>query len=100
MPLPALSSNAMAESAQLREMNELFASLSAPPCYDDWFSSEEKIVPMLKAAGFSEVCVLPFWGCSYFRKLPLVRSVDAAFTDLARRRWRAVSSFACVVAVK
>jgi SAM-dependent methyltransferase len=72
-----------------------------PAYYDYCFSSEEKIVPMLKAAGFSDVCVLPFWGYSYFWKFPVVRRVDATFTNLARERgWRAVSSFAYVVAIK
>jgi SAM-dependent methyltransferase len=72
-----------------------------PAYYNYCFSSEEKILPMLKDAGFSGACVLPFWGYSYFSKFPGVRELDAAFADLARRRgWRAVSSFAYVVAVK
>ncbi|MGJ0506359.1 MAG: class I SAM-dependent methyltransferase [Methylocystis sp.] len=72
-----------------------------PAYYDCCFSSEEKIVPLLKRAGFSDIVVLPFWGYGYFQKFPLVRRIDAAFTKLARARgWRAVSSFAYVIAVK
>lgn len=72
-----------------------------PAYYDYCFSSEEKLAPMLKQAGFSEVAVLPFWGYSYFKKFPGLRQIDDAFTKVARRRgWRAVSSFAYVVAVK
>jgi SAM-dependent methyltransferase len=72
-----------------------------PAHYDYCFSDEAKIVPMLKAAGFSDVVVLPFWGYSYFWKFPGIKQIDAAFTRLAQKReWRAVSSFAYVIATK
>ncbi len=72
-----------------------------PAYYDYCFSEEEKIVPMLKRAGFSDVVVLPFWGYSYFWKFPGIKQLDAAFTRVAReRKWRAVSSFAYVIAMK
>lgn len=72
-----------------------------PAYYDHCFSAEEKIVPMLARAGFSDVVVLPFWGYSYFWKFPGVRRLDAAFTRVAREReWRAVSSFAYVIATR
>ena len=72
-----------------------------PAYYDYCFSEEDKIVPMLKRAGFSDVVVLPFWGYSYFWKFPGVKQIDAAFTKIAReRQWRAVSSFAYVIATK
>lgn len=72
-----------------------------PAFYDYCFSDEEKIIPMLTRAGFSDVVVLPFWGYSYFWKFPGIKQVDAAFTKIAReRQWRAVSSFAYVIAIK
>ncbi|WP_442754869.1 class I SAM-dependent methyltransferase [Methylocystis sp. JAN1] len=72
-----------------------------PAYYDYCFSAEEKLVPMLTRAGFSDVVTLPFWGYSYFWKFPGIRRIDAAFTKLARaRQWRAVSSFAYVIATK
>lgn len=72
-----------------------------PALYDYCFSVEEKIAPMLKRAGFSEIAVLPFWGYAYFRKFPGISQIDAAFTKLAmQRRWRSVSSFAYVIAKK
>ena len=56
---------------------------------------------MLKAAGFSDAMVLPFWGYGYFDKFPGLKQLDAAFTRLAQARgWRAVSSFAYVIATK
>ena len=72
-----------------------------PAHYNFCFSEDTKITPMLKAAGFSAVHILPFWGYSYFWRFPGIKQLDAAFTKMARGRdWRAVSSFAYVIAVK
>jgi SAM-dependent methyltransferase len=72
-----------------------------PAFYRYCFSEENKIVPMLKRAGFREVVVLPFWGYSYFWKFPGIKQIDAAFTKFAtEREWRLVSSFAYVIAKK
>ena len=72
-----------------------------PAYYDYCFSDERKIVPMLQAAGFSDVLVLPFWGYSYFWKFPGIKQIDAAFNRIAQKHgWRAVSSFAYVIATK
>lgn len=72
-----------------------------PAYYNYCFSEERKIIPMLKAAGFSDAIVLPFWGYSYFWKFPGIKQLDAAFTRLAQaREWRSVSSFAYIIATK
>lgn len=72
-----------------------------PALYDYCYSIEDRIAPMLKRAGFSQIVVLPFWGYAYFRKFPGISQIDDAFTRLAmRRQWRAVSSFAYVIARK
>lgn len=72
-----------------------------PAYYDYCFSEDSKIVPMLKRAGFSDVAIFPFWGYSYFWKFPGIKQIDAAFTNIAReRQWRAVSSFAYVIATR
>jgi hypothetical protein len=72
-----------------------------PAHYDYCYSGESKIVPMLKRAGFSDVAIFPFWGHGYFRKFPGIKQIDAAFTNIAReRQWRAVSSYAYVIATK
>ena len=63
--------------------------------------SEAVIVPLLKEIGFREIVVLPFYGYSYFHKLPGLRQIDDAFTRLARSRdWRTFTSFAFVIARK
>lgn len=72
-----------------------------PAHYDYCFSEEDKIVPMLQSAGFSDITVLPFWGYSYFVKFPVLKQIDAAFTRFAQERdWRTVSSFAYVIVRK
>ena len=72
-----------------------------PAHYNYCRGSETAIVPLLRDIGFSEVVVLPFYGYSYFHKLPGLRQVDAAFTRLARARdWRTFTSFAFVIARK
>lgn len=59
------------------------------------------LAPLLSDIGFAEVTVLPFWGYSYFWKIPGLKQLDTAFTALARKRnWTAVSSFAYVIARK
>jgi hypothetical protein len=72
-----------------------------PAHYNYCFSEEDKIVPMLQSAGFLDITVLPFWGYSYFVKFPVLKQIDAAFTQLAQKRdWRTVSSFAYVIVRK
>lgn len=72
-----------------------------PAFYDHCYSRESKMVPMLQKAGFSDVTILPFYGYSYFWKFPVLKQIDAAFTNFAQRHdWRLVSSFAYVIARK
>ena len=45
--------------------------------------------------------MLPFYGYSYFWKVPGLKQVDAAFTRFVRARdWRLFTSFAYILAVK
>ena len=72
-----------------------------PALYDRCFGDERRMRPWLEEIGFREVLVLPFYGYSYFWKVPGLKQVDAAFTRLcARRDWRLFTSFAYVIAVK
>lgn len=72
-----------------------------PAHYDHCFGDEAKIAPMLRAVGFSQTLILPFYGYSYLWKVPGLKQVDAAFTRLARERdWRVFTSFAYAIAVK
>ena len=72
-----------------------------PAFYDHCFGDEAKLAPMLSEIGFREHLVLPFYGYSYFWKIPGLKQIDAAFTRLSRARdWRSVTSFAYILAVK
>ena len=72
-----------------------------PAFYDNCYGSTEHFEDMLGAIGFRRVLVLPFYGYSYFHRLPGLRQLDAAFTRLVRERdWRTFTSFAYVIAEK
>lgn len=72
-----------------------------PAYYRHCRGSESALVPMLTQIGFREVVVLPFYGYSYFWKIPGLKQIDAAFTKLARARdWRTFTSFAFVIVRK
>ncbi len=72
-----------------------------PAHYDHCRGSERTLTPLLTEIGFREVLILPFYGYSYFWKIPVLKQVDAAFTRLARARdWRTFTSFAFVVVRK
>ena len=72
-----------------------------PAHYNCCRGSEAALVPLLTDLGFREIVVLPFYGYSYFWKIPGLKQVDAAFTRLAQARdWRLFTSFAFVIARK
>ncbi|HXW20909.1 MAG TPA: methyltransferase domain-containing protein [Roseiarcus sp.] len=66
-----------------------------PAWYDMCVSDLAKVEPMLKACGFRETLIVPFWGHDYFRSLPGLREIDDAVQGIAEARdWRALSSYA------
>ena len=72
-----------------------------PAFYDLCYGDGRKVAPVLREIGFDEVIVLPFYGYSYFWKIPGLKQIDAAFTRLSRARdWRALTSFAYIIGVK
>ena len=72
-----------------------------PAFYDLCFGAPEKVAPVLEEIGFRQVLVLPFYGYSYFWKVPGLKQIDALFTRIARARdWRTFTSFAFILAVK
>jgi len=72
-----------------------------PALYDHCYGDERTLPDLLKGIGFREAIVLPFYGYSYFWKIPGLKQVDAAFTRLAAARdWRTFTSFAYAIGVK
>lgn len=72
-----------------------------PAYYNLCRGDEAVIAPLLREIGFRDVVVLPFYGYSYFWKIPVLKQIDAAFTQVARQRdWRTFTSFAYVIARK
>jgi SAM-dependent methyltransferase len=75
--------------------------LKFPAHYDHCYGSAKKVEPMLQKAGFRDTAVLPFYGHDYFKKLPVLREIDNAIHDLARRNNLAsLSSYAYAVVRK
>ncbi len=71
------------------------------PAHYDRCRGDEALVPLLEEIGFREVVVLPFYGYSYFWKIPGLKQLDSAFTRIAQARdWRLFTSFAFVIARK
>ncbi len=72
-----------------------------PARYSWTYASERKMTPMLKAIGYREVVILPFYGHGYFERVPVLREIHAQFTALARKHdWRTVASYAYIAARK
>ena len=72
-----------------------------PALYDWCYGDARKAGAMLDAIGFRDRLVAPFWTHGYFRSIPVLREIDAAFQDLARRRnWRAFTTYAYTLARK
>jgi SAM-dependent methyltransferase len=72
-----------------------------PARYSWTYASERKMTPMLKAIGYREVVILPFYGHGYFERFPVLREIHAQFTALARKHdWRTVASYAYIAARK
>lgn len=72
------------------------------PAHYDWcYGDVGKVGAMFDVIGFSDRLVAPFWTHGYFRAIPVLREIDAAFQALARRRdWRAFTTYAFSVARK
>jgi SAM-dependent methyltransferase len=67
--------------------------------YELCVAETAKVEPMLRRLGYSEVLIAPFWGHGFFRDIPLLREVDAAFQGFAEKRdWRKLSTYAYMLA--
>jgi SAM-dependent methyltransferase len=72
-----------------------------PARYSWCVADEAKLSSMLKAIGYRDVVVQPFYGHGYYRSFPIIRDIHERFTGLARRHdWRMIASFAYIAARK
>jgi SAM-dependent methyltransferase len=72
-----------------------------PARYSWTVASEKKLGAMLKAIGYRDVMVIPFYGHEYYRPFPVIRDIHAWFTKIARARdWRFFASYAYIAARK
>ncbi len=89
-----------------RVSNSLVKSLSQfdhekfPALYDRTTSGAAQVRRM-QLIGFRDIAVVPFWSHGYFHRLPVIREVEGALSNLARRRgWRFYTSYAWLVGRK
>jgi SAM-dependent methyltransferase len=72
-----------------------------PARYEMCLADPRAIGPKLKAAGFSETLIAPFYGHRYLRSVPVAREVEGALHTVAERRdLRWLASYAYTVARK
>lgn len=72
------------------------------PAHYDWcYGSEKKLRRMLDPIGFSDICVLPFWGHHYLDRVPVIREIETGANWLASRLdWRFFTTYAYVIVRK
>ena len=72
-----------------------------PAFYDHCRGSQKKLAPLFEKIGFASSLVVPFWSHGYFRKLPVLREIDAWVQAMARRHdWRWITTYAYAVVRK
>ncbi len=65
------------------------------PAYYNWCRSTSSLHYRLKAVGFREVTISPFYGHNYYRSIPFVHSLGQQWTEIVRAKdLRPLSSFA------
>ena len=72
------------------------------PAYYSWcFGNRAKMSGMLRNIGYRDFEIINFYGHNYFKKIPVVRAVDRAFSSLAERKdWSSFGSFVHMIARK
>lgn len=71
------------------------------PAYYHWCYSTEKVAQKLRGIGFKEVHIAPFYGHSYFQKIPIIRTLDDKLSQWANRKdIRLLSSYAFTIVKK
>jgi SAM-dependent methyltransferase len=72
-----------------------------PARYELCVAEPSAVAPKLKAAGFSETLIAPFFGHGYLRSVPIVRDIEGALHVWAERRdIRWLASYAFTMARK
>lgn len=71
------------------------------PAYYSLCKATENNRRILLNIGFKDVVIIPFYGHEYFKKIPVVREMDALLSKFAMQHdWKAFSSYAYTIVVK
>jgi SAM-dependent methyltransferase len=69
------------------------------PARYQWCRSTRRIVERIRAVGFDEVVIVPFYGHGYFQRIPVVGPIDRRFSLWAQKRdYRIFASYAYTIA--
>jgi SAM-dependent methyltransferase len=105
--LPFLVNKLIPESVSSKIVDALYGfrkgkdMLKFPAYYDHCYGDAKRVEPMLQKIGFSDTAVMPFYGHDYFKNLPVLREIDNAVHNLARRKnITSLSSYAYAVVRK
>lgn len=68
--------------------------------YYSWcYGNRTKMEKMLRQVGFADARLRSFYGHDYFRKIPILRQIDNAFSSWAAKRdWSTFGSYAHIIA--
>lgn len=71
------------------------------PAYYSLCKATDSNRRILLDIGFRDVAIIPFYGHDYFKRIPVIREIDALISKFARQRnWVALSSYAYTIVVK
>ena len=72
------------------------------PAYYSWcLGNRQKMERMLSDLGYAQIRVTNFYGHNYFKKIPIVRTLDSALSAIAARNdWGSLGSFAHICVKK
>jgi SAM-dependent methyltransferase len=72
------------------------------PAFYSWcYGNRDKMTRMFKGIGYSKVDIRTFYGHHYLEKVPVLREIDNAVSELASKKdWSSYGSFAHVMAYK
>ncbi|GGC72419.1 class I SAM-dependent methyltransferase [Chelatococcus reniformis] len=71
------------------------------PAWYSWCRATDDVPSRIKALGFRDVAVLPFYGHAYYRKVPILREISAQVTRWCKStNFKPLANYAFTIAIK
>ena len=72
-----------------------------PAHYSMCYAKSEQLIERYRSIGYNSIDIRSFYGHGYFSRIPILREIDEALTDLSYKRgWSFFASYAYVKLVK